>query len=288
MPRAKKVARALVLRAAPFGRLGVSAKELARLAGYPLRSVQRALRRLLETGEIQRTPAGYASAAAFHDLTTDPEALLRFQNLKFVVENWRVDPVPPCRTAWKWRVVDMGDAGFAEVAETSWEGRRVRFTYYARTGTLEGVIGAVVPIPYRMAGPLYGWLQAFLGLGQGETARATFIEVNADHRHIRLEENYVELRQFPGIAEVIYQKAEALRHEIRVSDPRGTDGKPLPLERALALLVEGSPEARMERLLKMEIELAQKMAEAGATGTARGQRAPERVGPADAAKEGYG
>jgi hypothetical protein len=292
VPRAKKVARAVLLRAYPYGRLGASVKMLAHESGYPLRSVYRAIHRLLETGDLTKTPAGYAATAVYHDLTTDPNAILGFQNIKFVVENWQTDPVPPCRTAWRWTVKDMGAAGYADVAESSWEGRRVRLTYYARTNVLEGVIAAVVPIPMRMAGPLYGWLQGLLGLGRGETARLSFIEGNADHRHFRLEENYLELRNLPGIIEVIYQKADALRHEIRVSDPRGTDGKPLPLERALALLVEGSPEARMERLLRMEIELAQKqlelarMSEKPATDTAQGRRGP--VSPEEAFREGFG
>jgi hypothetical protein len=268
MPRAKLVSRAVLVRAYPYGRLGASAKELARDAKYPLRSVYRAIHRLLEAGELTKTGAGYAATAVYHDLTTDPTAILGFQNLRFVVENWQTDPAPPCRTAWKWNIRDAGDAGFVETCETSWEGRRVRLTYHPRNGTLEGIIGAVVPIPMRLGGTLYGWLSGLLGLGRGETARLTFIEGNADHRHFRLEQNYVELRQLPGITEVIYQKLDALRHEVRVSDPRGDDGKPLPLERALALLVEGSPEARMERLLRMEIELAQKMAENRAAGTA--------------------
>ena len=293
MPRARKVARAVLIRAHPYGRLGASAKELARDSGYPLRTVYRSVHRLLESGDLTKTEAGFASTAVFHDLTADPTALLRFQNLKFVVENWQTTPEPPCRSAWKWIVKDMGAAGFADVAETSWEGRRLRFTYYPRTGTLEGIVGAVVPIPYQMAGALYGWLQGLLGLGRGETSRVTFLEVNADHRHVRLEQNYVELRDLPGISQVIYQKLDALRHENRVSDPRGTDGKPIPLERAMALLVEGSPEARMERLLKMEIELAQKQLELQRAtenvpaGTASVRREAGKVTPEQAAREGF-
>ena len=285
MPRARKVARSVLVRLAPYGRLGTGAKILAKETGYPLRTVYRAISHLVDSGEVIKVPAGFASAAVFHDLTADPTATLGFQNIRFAIDGWLTDPPPPCKTARPWHTKDGGLAGPIEMTEFNWEGRVVRLKFYPQSGTLEGIIAATVPIPNAKAGELYGWLSAMLGLNRGEKARITFIEVNADHRLVRLEENYIELRDLPGVSRVIYQKTEALRHELRLSDPRTDDGKPLPLERALALLVEGSPEARMERLLKLEIELARLQGGLMTESTAQ-PRQPEPL--KDLREAGYG
>lgn len=288
--RAKKVARAVVVRLGVSGRLGATTKELASLTRYPLRTIQRSVAHLISSGEIVETPVGVALASVYWDLTSDPNPVLGFQNLRFVVSNWRETPPPPCRTAREWTRVSGGSAGDFEAAEFGWDGRRVRLQYFPTTGTLECVIAARTPIPLDRAGELWGWLVAMLGLGQGEEAHVTQIEVNADHRDVRLEQNYLELRDLPRVARVIYQKAEALRHEVRVHQPE-LDGKPLPLERALELLVEGSPQARAERLLKLEIEATSKqleLARAAPKEAAPERRDPAKVDPGDAADAGFG
>jgi hypothetical protein len=290
--RAKKVARAIVVSLSRAGRLGASTKELARETRYPLRTVQRAVARLRDSEEIVETPTGIALASTYWDLTADPAAVLGFQNLRFVVENWRADPPPPCRAA-RWKPSLQGDAGTAEECDLGWEGRRVRLFFHPTTGNLEVIVSARNPIRLEDAGRLGGWLDAMLGLGRGETARVTQIEVNADHYHVRLEENYLELRDFPRIARVLYQKAQALRHENRLHQPE-EDGRPLPLQRALEELVEGSPLARAERVLRLEIERETKeierlrLAQAAPKEAAPERRDPGRVDPAEAAREGFG
>jgi hypothetical protein len=292
--RAKKVARAIGVALAQVGRQGATTKELRRLTGYPLRTVQRAVARLSERGEIKETPYGWVSASIYYDLTADPTAMLGFQNLRFVVSNWRETPPPPCRTA-RWAVMAGGDARSFEAAEIGWEGRRVSLRFYPSTGTLEGSLAAREPVALHRAGELYGWLVAMLGLERGETARVTQIEVNSDHKTVRLEENYLELRDLPKVGLVLYQKAQALRHEIRLHAPE-EDGKPLPLQRALELLLEGSPEARAERRVREEVELAKlqleieraKLAQVAPNGTAPGRRDPLTVHPGQAITEGFG
>jgi hypothetical protein len=301
--RAKKVARAVVAQLAPKGREGASRKELARLTGYPLRTIQRAVANLVESREIVETPLGICLASTYHDLTADTTALLGFQKLHFEVTNWRETPTPPVRTARTWRVVSGGDAPQFETTELGWRGRSVVLQYYPSTGTLVGRVGARNPIPLELAGELYGWLAAMLGLDRGEHTRVLLIEVLSDHPLVHLEENYLELRDLPAVCRVIYQKADRLRNEIRLNRP-SEDGEELPLTRALELLVEGSPLARAERLTRLELELvakqavvlklqaetrrkAEELARGAPEGAAPERRDPSRVTPSDSLGSGF-
>lgn len=284
-PAQDRIARAIVSELAQWGRLGTSAKVIAKAIRRPTRTVQYHLRRLAEIGEVTSPFRGqWASAAVYHDLTSDPLTHVGFQNLRVRLSDLREEPPPPCRIARRWTLVPGGDAGDFEKAELSWEGRRVSIRFYPSTRTYEVVVAAEVPIPLERAGELYGFLSSELGLGRGELAVVTLIEVNADHRTYRMEEHYLEFRDLPGIAHVLYQKTRALREEYRLANPTEDGHRELPLARAIELLVEGSPLARYERILRAELELARREQ----TGSAPVLRDPKVVAPGSAAAEGYG
>lgn len=264
-----------------FGRQGCSLKEVARATGYPLRTVQRAVRRLLETDEVFEPDRGrYVLKSVYLDLTADPTARVGFQNLRFRVTNWRETPPPPCRTARPWRTVPGGDDRPREICELAWRGRQVKLVYYPGPKVLDVIVAARDPIPLDAAAVFGEWLFAMLGLEQGETTEVTFIEVNSDHRLLRLEPLYVELRDLTNVARVLYQRSEALRQELRIATPKA-DEKPIGIREAILALTEGSPQARMERLLKLELEAASKVAQAAPPRTA-----PKR--PDEARDAGYG
>ncbi|MGA7860671.1 MAG: hypothetical protein WCB19_02295 [Thermoplasmata archaeon] len=254
-PRAGKVARSIVRSLTDAGCLGKGAKEIAAEARVPLRTVYRSLDRLTEAGVVKPVLGKFVLAQILGDITTDPSAILGFQNIQFTVSEWQMEPAPPCRTAFRWTLGDGGDAGSKEVAEGVWEGRRVKMTFYPDRGSLEVIIAAVVPIPLLKAPELLGWLNAMLGLGRGESTELTRVEANADHEVFVLERNYLELRRIGEFAQVLYQKASALRHEMRLYRPTDADGNRLPLERAVEILTEGSPVRQLLRLAEKEAEI---------------------------------
>jgi hypothetical protein len=290
-PRAGKVARAVVMALTGAGRLGKPAKVIARESGQPLRTVYRSLHRLTEIGIVQQVPGGYALTSVLGDITTDPAATLGFQNLRFVIEKWQTEPAPPCRTARPWHPIASGDDPEArEGTELVWEGRRVNLTYYPSTGKLEVRIEAHVPIPLHLAGELMGWLKAMLGHDLGAGSRPTLIEVNAGHQAFRWEPQYLEVREMGAFAHVIYQRLEVLREEWRLFNPVDAYGAGLTVTQLATQLVEGSPQARWERIVKAELELRSKELELErlkAAGSASPVTAPERQ-PKPAPRDIYG
>jgi hypothetical protein len=288
-PRAGKVARAVVVSLSSAGRLGKHVKVIARETGQPLRTVYRSIHRLTEIGVTQKVPGGYALASVLGDITTDPAAILGFQNLRFVIEKWQTTPAPPCRTARPWHPIDGGSAPDAEGVDLVWEGRRVTLTHYPSTGSLEVRIEAHVPIPLLMASELVGWLKAMTGSELGPGTRITLCEVNAGHQAFRWEEKYIEVREVGVLSHVLYQKVDELREEFRLFSPTNPDGTPLTVVQLTTQLVEGSSQARLERIVKMELELASKELELERLrhGIRTPGAAPERQPkPADGA--GYG
>jgi len=281
VPRAGKVARAVVVSLSSAGRLGKPAKVIARESGHPLRTVYRSLHRLTEIGITREVPGGYALASVLGDITTDPAAILGFQNLRFVIEKWQTVPAPPCRTTKPWHPIPAGDGPEREGTDLVWEGRRVNLTYYPSTGALEVRIEAKVPIPLNLAGELTGWLKAMLGSDLGPGTRPTLVEINAGHQAFRWEPAYLEVRHVGQLAHVIYQKVDQLREEFRLFNPLGPGGTPLTVTELATQLVEGSPQARMERIVKMELELASKELELERLrhGTVPPGTAPERPAP---------
>jgi hypothetical protein len=279
--RAKKVARAVVVALSRWGRAGTTLKAVAKETGYPIRTVQRAVHRLLEIEEVIEVARGtYCVAATYFDLSSDPGARIGFQNLRFSVRKWREDPMPPCRTARAWRPFADSQGGSGEVLELGWEGRQVKLIWRPSKDHLYVVVAAKEPVPLERAGELKGWLDAQLGLGRGEETEVDYIEVNADTKTFRLERTYLELRDLPGLARVIYQRSEAMRAEARLAKPQGEDGHSLSIQRALEWLLYGSPVSRMERLLDKELELAR----AAPMRTARG----DLPTPAEAHAAGWG
>jgi hypothetical protein len=286
--RAGKVAQSIVRSLTDAGRLGKPAKLIAREVRYPLRTVYRSLGRLTENGVVRCVPGGFALAAVLGDVTTDPAAILGFQNLRFTVSNWQTTPPPPCRAAKPWRVEEGGSAGPHERAELSWEGRRVTLYYHASTGNLDVIVAAKTPIPLLGMPELVGWLKAMLGLDRGESTRVTQIEVNADHLGFRLAPNYLELRDAGKWAQVLYQKGAVLRQELRLFEVAEKGGSSVSLERAAEILVEGSPLVQLRRIVERELEL--EMRRSGREGLTPGRvggRDPSKVVPSEAIIEGY-
>lgn len=291
-PRAGKVARAIVVALTGSGRLGKTAKEIARESCHPIRTVYRSLHRLTEAGIVKEVSGRFVLTSVLGDISTDPAAILGFQNWRFTIEKWQTEPPPPCRTAHPWHPIPTGDSPLkAEGVDLVWEGRRVSLAYYPSTGTLEVRIEAHVPIPLLKASELLGWLKAMLGSELGPGTRNTLIEVNADHgQSFRWEPEYVEVRQTGLLAHVIYQKVDRLREEYRLFNPTEKDGTALTVVQLAAQLVEGSPQARYERIVKMELELAAKELEIERLKVARTETpgtAPERQ-PRPAPTDIYG
>lgn len=271
------------------GRFGRSAKDVAREVRAPLRTVYRTIRRLESFGVIQRSPGGYALSSIVGDVTSDPTAILGFENVRWTVTKWQTTPPPPCRTAHEWQSEDGGSAGPFESAELTWEGRRVSLRYYPSAATLEVVVAARVPIPLLLAPELSGWLKAMLGLGRGEKSECTHLEVNATHEGFRADGfRYMEIRRFGEFAQVLYQKTAGLKHEVRLYRPLDSDGTKVSIERSLEILAEGSPLRTLLKIVEREIELERlKVAQTEPDRTAKGRHAPD-VAPAEAREEGFG
>lgn len=265
----------------------MSAKELARGAGVPKRTMYRVLARLRSFGVIEPTPAGFALSSVLGDITTDPAAILGFENARWTVRKWRTDPPPPCRVTLHWTAVDGGTAGSFETVNLAWEGRTVTLRYYPSAETLEVVIEARVPIPLLAAPVLQGWLVAMLGLGRGEESECTHIEVNATHEHFRADGyKYLEIRRLGEWAQIFYQKAAGLKHEIRLYRPTDADGERMSVERSLEVLVEGSPVRTLLKIVERELQL--EMARHAPEGTAQPRRDPTGLTPGEARESGYG
>jgi hypothetical protein len=246
------------------------------------------------------------------DTTTDPLAILGFQKFQFVVENWREEPPPPCRTARNWAIVPGGDAGPFEQAHATWRGREVVFRRFPTTGTLTVNVHAEEPVRLEYAGELYGWLESELGLGRGESTRVTHIEICSDHEYLRMEPLYVEVKELlgrpfevvPRLARVVYQRKDRLRRENRLWDPREADWSASTVKQVLNELVEGSSVYRVHQiaLADMKAELARlevarlnhesarlsaEAAQAASNGTAQTRRDPGAVDPETAHREGF-
>ena len=292
--RANLAARLVVTELSRWGRLGTNVKSISKATRLPVRTVYRTLDRLLEIEEVVRLKGGaFALAATYHDITADPTSIVGIQNIRFEVTNWRRTPSPPCETANSWATADGGSAGFIGTMELTWEGRRIVLEWYPKVEKLIVKIAAIVPIPAGRAAELKGFIDAMLGLGRGETATITQIEVNADHRLLRVEPQYFEWREVAEWSHVIYQRAAALREEYRLAHPETGDGRPLTFEKAIELLVYGSPLARMERVQIRELEILRASADAKtvaqvASEAANPRRDPLKVAPGDAIGEGFG
>ena len=271
------------------GRFGKPAKEVAREIGIPLRTVYRTIRRLHSFEVIQPAPNGWALSSVVGDVTSDPTAILGFENVRWKVSNWQTQPPPPCRTAQAWTPHDGGDAGSFESLELGWEGRRITLRYYPSSGTLEVAVAAHTPIPLLLAPELSGWLKAMLGLGRGETSECTHIEVNATHEGFRADGfRYMEIRRFGEFAQVLYQKTVGLKHEVRLYRPLDSDGHRVSIERSLEILAEGSPLRVLLRIVERELELERlRVTRTEPERTAQVRRA-EEVAPSEARREGVG
>jgi len=288
-PRTGRLSRQVAISLGSAGRLGKAVKEVAAEIGVPLRTAYRTIHRLEESGIVQRTPVGYALSSIVGDVTSDPSAILGFENIRWRVTNWQTAPPPPCSTA-NWHPVSKGDAGEARECELAWEGRTVRLFHFLRTGTLEVIIEARNRIPLLLAPELSGWLKAMLGLGRGETSECTHVEVNALHEGFRADGyRYMEIRRFGEFAQILYQKTQGLKHEVRLYRPLDNDGQKVSMERSLEILAEGSPLRVLLKIAERELELERlKAANATSGGAAPVRRDLKTFPPSDAIGEGFG
>lgn len=299
--RTGKIDRAVVRALSDAGRLGRSVKEIARLAGFPLRTTYRAIHRLDGARIVSKVGQNYALTDVLADVTSDPTAILGFENFRFEVSNWQTTPTPPIATAIRWTLVSDGSTGTREVGEASWEGRRIVLTHRRDAKALDVIVSAKgSPIPLLAAPVLQGWLQGMLGLGRGETVRTTYIEVNAGHESFVLMPTYLELRHAGEFAQVLYQKSWGLKHELRLYRPVDGDGTSLSLDRAIEILVEGSPVRQLLKVAEIELETQRLRVQAlqiESERTARERQAgetpptlrkPETIRPDDAVREGFG
>ena len=128
-PRIGKLSRRVTITLGAAGRHGLTAKEVALAVSAPLRTVYRVLHRLEESSVVERTKLGtWAASSVLADITTDPTAVLGFENFRIAVSNWQTDPTPPCRMAKTWGEVTDGGSGSRETVELDWEGCRVVLT----------------------------------------------------------------------------------------------------------------------------------------------------------------
>jgi hypothetical protein len=288
-PRTGRLSRQVAISLGAAGRIGKRAKEIAGELKVPLRTTYRTLHRLESFGVVEKAPGGYALASVVGDVTSDPGALLGFENARWRVSNWQTEPPPPCSTA-KWRQVSKGDAGVVEECLLAWEGRTVRLFRFPSTGVLEVIIEARgTPIPLLQAAELSGWLKAMLGLGRGETSECTHLEVNATHEGFRADGyRYLEIRRFGEFANILYQKTVGLKHEVRLYRPLDGDGQKVSVERSLEILAEGSPLRVLLRIVERELELERLRVTQTAPEGAANLRQPAKVPPRDALSEGFG
>jgi hypothetical protein len=289
-PRAGRLSRQVAIALGTGGRLGRSAKDVAAALRVPLRTTYRTLGRLESVGVAKRVPGGFALSSVVGDITTDPTALLAFENIEWRVSKWQTDPTPPCRTAKPWTRTERGDAGPTESVELAWEGRRVSLCFYPSSGALTVKIGAHTPIPLEQAPVLQGWLTAMLGLGRGEESECTHLEVNATHESFRADGfRYLEIRRLGEFAHVLYQKTAGLKHEIRLYRPLDGDGEKVSVERSLEILAEGSPLRVLLRIVERELELERlKVTQTEPERTAQRRQSPDAVAPSMAREEGVG
>jgi hypothetical protein len=288
-PRTGRLSRQVAISLGSAGRLGKTVKEIAFEIQAPIRTVYRSIHRLESLGVVEKRAYGYALCSVVGDVTSDPSALLGFENIRWKVTNWQLAPPPPCRTAQMWHEVGGGSAGKFETAELAWEGRQVALRFYPSAGTLEVVIAAKEPIPLLQAAVLEGWLKAMLGLGRGETSECTHLEVNARHEAFRADGfKYLEIRRLGEFAQVLYQKTAGLKHEVRLYRPLDADGEKVSIERSLEILTEGSPLRVLLKIVEREIELVRaRVASGESDGTAK-KRSPEDYPPSSALSEGFG
>lgn len=289
-PRIGRLSRTVTITLGAAGRVGLTAKEVAVALRVPLRTTYRVLGRLEESSIVERTKLGtWALTSILGDVTTDPDARLGFENVRWRVTKWQTQPPPPCRMAKPWTPRKGGDAEGWEETTLVWEGRDVKLAYHPGEGVLEVAISSRgVPIPLGLATELSGWLKAMLGLGQGEESECTHIEVNAMHEGFRADGwKYLEIRRFGEFANVMYQKAAGLKHEVRLYRPLDDDGNKVSIERTLEILAEGSPLRVLLRIVEKEFKLYE-MTQTASLGAAPARREPTGVSPAEAQGGGYG
>lgn len=268
-----------------FERLGATAKELAKETGIPLRSAQRALKRLVES-EVIRSPlrGRYYYTSPVADVTGDPYGEPGVHGLVMLVRDCRTTLLGGSSTA-RALMSKAPAEGVEFVTDLRRFGERwVRFQYYPGRDTLEALVPLTKdPIRWEQLPEFLGWLN---GLFEPANAGLLFmvvqIGVHVDHKRLRMEGvKAVCLQECVGVLSQLYQKKEALRHEWHLHNEAGV----ATLEHAVRILLEGSPTRQMVDLLKAALEV-QKVAQNAPAATAPKQGPPPT--PSEALDAGFG
>lgn len=248
-----------VLRAlGAYDRAGASPKQIATDSRVPLRTVKRQLAALVREGTIAQPYFGhYTYAPGTPDILADPWGEEGLHGIVLVAESGTLDLLRGSRGPLAVELIDSPvlEAGYRERTR-SWRGRLVRFRQYP-TGRLVVYVAATrAPIPWGGEGgfgEFAGWLGGVLDpVDVGRALRVVEIGVHVDYRGWTLKGiSAVELREFRGSLEQLYQKREAVRHEIHLA-PRE-----LALRDAVRILREGSSTAQLAEALRLEVRLAE-------------------------------
>lgn len=258
-----------------YGKVGANAKMIASTTKDPLRSVQRILASLVREGTIQAPYRGqYVYVPATPDIQADPNGEEGVHGLVLAASNWRetllrgsfgasLGPAPPASPG----------LGYQEITR-AWCGRMVRFRLYP-TGTMV-VYVAASRHPIRWGGEegfgaFVGWLSGiFDPVNVGRAFKVVEIGVHRDYQGWTLKGvSAVELRHFGGAVEQLYQKREAVRHEVHLHP------KEVELRDAVKIISEGSPTAQLERSLLAAVRIVEREEREKEAKAKREPRAPE-------------
>lgn len=247
-----------------FGREGATAKMVAGALKLPVRTVQWNLHALL-TAEVITQPfrGRFAYVPEELDLISWPSGVDGVHGIVLVSGPMRgaTPPLVSLRSPKEW----PPKPGYPRIrfVELDWEGRRVELWYYPGTDRFRvNVQNDRNPIPWIRVREFRGWLNGLFHPLSVDHWLPVEIGVNVDYPKLRM--SGMKSGTFEGwqnAVERAYQKlADLLRLEFHTT-PMDGEGRILPFDRVIEKLTEGSPVARMERMLEKELELERLKAE---------------------------
>jgi hypothetical protein len=253
-PVPNRVALSILQQLARYEGLGATPKVIARDAKLPLRTVKRHLADLVRDEVIERPFHGhYVYRPGTPDITADPNGR---QGVHGLVLSGTMDllrrsggPMP--------LLFPAPEPSFRYSELTSvWKAHLVRFRYYPSTDRFLVYVPATRdPIGWEDLGHFEGWLSGVLSNENvGEVLSVVQIGVHVDHETWELKGiRGIQLSEWRNALVQLYQKREALRHEVHAHYKQGF----LPLDRAVHILSEGSPTRAFERALQIQLRVAQ-------------------------------
>jgi len=287
-PNAAAVARAVWQALLRYEGEGASAKELAKVTGHPVRTVQWHLQKMLATGEISVKVRGlYVAKPKMLDVTADPAGQPGVHGLVLMAWNLRETPLGAGRMARE--VLDRGmrqrDGSLTRVE--AWGGRAVRFTYYPTTDNLQvSFVRDEEPVDLGELDRFSGWLEGLFGCPVDKLFWVVQVGVHVDHRNLVLDGvKSLTFYEFGTVVARLYQKrARLMRHEYHFNAERPGVAD---LKSAVRILTEGSPTAQVITALRLELKALKERSKLARreqeTIAPAGPLPPERAG-----ESGYG